>query len=95
VELRPFHDDAMTTPLVPSPQPLRGLRRSPSRPALCVRFAAALTIGASLLDDPQVLRDLWLVPLRDCVGLALWAWSYAEDKVIWRGERLTLRNGLL
>lgn len=63
--------------------------------AICVRLAAALTIGAGLLDDPQVLRDLWLVPLRDCLGLALWAWSYAEDAVVWRGERLTLRNGLL
>jgi ceramide glucosyltransferase len=63
--------------------------------ALGVRFAAALTIGAGILDDRQVLRDLWLVPLRDCVGLALWAWSYAEDAVVWRGERLALRNGLL
>jgi ceramide glucosyltransferase len=63
--------------------------------AICVRLAAALTIGAGILDDPQVLRDLWLVPLRDCLGLALWAWSYAEDAVVWRGERLTLRNGLL
>ncbi len=60
-----------------------------------MRLAAAFTIGAGILDDRQVLRDLWLVPLRDCVGLALWAWSYAEDKVIWRGERLELRNGLL
>ncbi len=32
---------------------------------------AALTIGVGVLDDRQVLRDQWLVPLRDCFGLAL------------------------
>jgi ceramide glucosyltransferase len=63
--------------------------------ALAARLAVALTIGVGILNDRQVLRDLWLVPLRDCLGLALWAWSYAEDAVVWRGERLTLRNGLL
>jgi ceramide glucosyltransferase len=62
---------------------------------LAARLAVALTIGVGILDDRQVLRDLWLLPLRDCLGLALWAWSYAEDTVLWRGERLHLRRGLL
>ena len=62
---------------------------------LAVRVTVALTIGVGILGDRQVLRDLWLLPLRDCVGLALWAWSYAEDTVLWRGERLRLRGGLL
>jgi ceramide glucosyltransferase len=38
--------------------------------ALAAR-TAALTIGVGILDDRQVLRDQWLVPLRDCFGLAL------------------------
>jgi ceramide glucosyltransferase len=62
---------------------------------LAARVAAALSIGVGILEDRQVLRDLWLLPLRDCLGLALWAWSYAEDSVLWRGERLHLRRGLL
>jgi ceramide glucosyltransferase len=59
------------------------------------RVTVALTIGVGLLGDTQVLRDLWLLPLRDCLGLALWVWSYAEDAVVWRGERLRLKRGLL
>jgi ceramide glucosyltransferase len=59
------------------------------------RVTVVLSIGLGLLGDAQVLRDLWLVPVRDCLGLALWAWSYAEDAVVWRGERLRLKRGLL
>ena len=57
------------------------------------RVSVALTIGVGLLRDEQVLRDLWLLPLRDFFGLVFWAWSFASDTVVWRGERFTLRNG--
>ena len=42
-----------------------------------------------------VLRDIWLIPLRDCFGLLFWAWSYASDTVVWRGERFRLERGHL
>jgi ceramide glucosyltransferase len=61
--------------------------------ALLVRVAVALTGGVGVLRDGQVLRDLWLLPLRDCLGLFFWAWSYASDVVVWRGERFRLRQG--
>jgi ceramide glucosyltransferase len=57
------------------------------------RVAVALTVGVGLLGDTQVLRDIWLLPLRDCFGLGFWAWSYASDTIVWRGERFRLRNG--
>jgi len=57
------------------------------------RVAVALTVGVGLLGDAQVLRDIWLLPLRDCFGLGFWAWSYASDTIVWRGERFHLRNG--
>lgn len=63
--------------------------------ALLVRFAVALSVGVGLLRDGQVLRDIWLLPLRDLFGLAFWAWSYAADTVVWRGERFRLRRGRL
>ena len=63
--------------------------------ALLVRVAVALVVGVGLLRDGQVLRDLWLLPLRDCFGLLVWAWSYAGDTVVWRGERFHLRRGHL
>jgi len=52
-------------------------------------------VGRVVLDDPQVLRDLWLVPLRDLVALAVWIVSYAGNQVEWRGQRFRLRKGKL
>jgi len=59
------------------------------------RVAVALTVGVGLLGDAQVLRDIWLLPLRDFFGLGFWAWSYASDTIVWRGESFHLRNGRL
>ena len=61
--------------------------------ALLARMAVALTVGVGVLQDGQVLRDLWLLPVRDLFGLLFWAWSFAGDTVVWRGERFRLRNG--
>lgn len=60
-----------------------------------LRFWAALTSGLSVLQDRQVLRDLWLTPLRDFVALAVWIASYFGNEVEWRGQRFKLRNGKL
>lgn len=60
---------------------------------LLVRVSLALGVGVGILDDRQVLRDLWLILLRDLVSLALWAWSYAGNTVAWGDERLLLRKG--
>jgi ceramide glucosyltransferase len=57
------------------------------------RVAVALSVGVGLLGDGQVLRDLWLLPLRDFFGLGFWAWSFAGDTVVWRGELFRLRDG--
>jgi ceramide glucosyltransferase len=62
---------------------------------LLARVAVALSVGVGILCDRQVLRDLWLLPLRDLFGLIFWAWSFAGDTVVWRGERFRLRSGRL
>ena len=62
---------------------------------LCVRFAMALSIGVGVLGDRATLRDLWLLPLRDVVALGVWFWSFADDAVVWRGERFHVRGGKL
>ena len=59
------------------------------------RVAVALVVGVGVLRDGQVLRDLWLLPLRDFTGLVFWAWSFAGDTVVWRGDVFRLRNGRL
>jgi len=63
--------------------------------ALLIRVSVALTVGVGVLRDGQVLRDILLLPLRDCFGLFFWAWSYADDTIVWRGERFRLKHGRL
>jgi ceramide glucosyltransferase len=60
---------------------------------LLARVSVALTVGVGLLRDGQVLRDIWLLPLRDFFGLGFWAWSFASHTVVWRGEEFTLEDG--
>jgi ceramide glucosyltransferase len=62
---------------------------------VALRFASAVVVGRGVLADPHVLRDLWLLPLRDAVTLAVWLVSYFGDEVEWRGTRFRLRNGKL
>jgi ceramide glucosyltransferase len=59
------------------------------------RVAVALMVGVGILGDRQVLRDLWLLPVRDFAAMAVWVWSFAGDTVVWRGERFRLVRGKL
>jgi ceramide glucosyltransferase len=59
------------------------------------RVAAAVAIGRGVLDDPGVLRDLWLLPLRDFAALAVWLASFAGNEVEWRGLKFKVRDGRL
>jgi ceramide glucosyltransferase len=61
--------------------------------ALLTRVAVALTVGVGVLRDGQVLRDLWLLPMRDCFGLLIWAWSFAGVTVVWQAEVFHLKDG--
>jgi ceramide glucosyltransferase len=60
-----------------------------------LRLTSAVVVGRRVLADPQVLRDLWLLPLRDLVALATWLVSYFGEEVEWRGMRFRLRHGKL
>ncbi|HMH15771.1 MAG TPA: bacteriohopanetetrol glucosamine biosynthesis glycosyltransferase HpnI [Edaphobacter sp.] len=62
---------------------------------LLARVSVALSVGVGVMRDEQVLRDLWLLPLRDFWGLLFWAWSFAGDTIVWRGERFRLKDGRL
>ena len=63
--------------------------------AILARMAVSVSIGFGLLRDVQVLRDIAFLALRDCIGLALWTWSYAGNIVEWRGERFRVHHGKL
>jgi ceramide glucosyltransferase len=59
------------------------------------RYTAAAVIGYRVLCDRQVLRDLWLIPVRDMVALWVWIASFFGNTIVWRGERFRLRDGHL
>lgn len=63
--------------------------------SLLARIALALSVGVGILDDRQVVRDIWLVPFRDFVGAVLWFWSFGGDDVEWRGIKFRLNKGKL
>jgi ceramide glucosyltransferase len=62
---------------------------------LVLRFAVAFVVGWKVLRDPQVLRDAWLIPLRDLFAVGVWIVSLGGHTVIWRGDRFTLKDGKL
>ena len=62
---------------------------------LFLRAAVALVVGKSVLRDRQLLRQLWLLPLRDLVAVGVWVASLAGHTVSWRGDRFELKNGKL
>jgi ceramide glucosyltransferase len=62
---------------------------------LAARVALALAVGAGILRDRQVVRDLWLLLPRDLMALGIWVWSFAGNTVAWRGEHFSLKDGKL
>jgi ceramide glucosyltransferase len=61
-----------------------------------LRLALAMTVGAEVLGDRQVLPSLWLLLLlRDLVAMGVWVAGFAGNTIVWRGERFTLKNGKL
>ncbi len=60
-----------------------------------LRLAQAMTVGAGVLGDHEVLPNLWLLPLRDAIAMALWVAGFAGDTIVWRGERFALKDGRL
>jgi ceramide glucosyltransferase len=59
------------------------------------RGTVALLCGYRILEDRQVLRDWWLIPLRDFIALVLWIVSFGSNDIDWRGLRFRVRNGRL
>jgi ceramide glucosyltransferase len=60
-----------------------------------LRVTQAMTVGAQVLGDHQVLPSLWLLPLRDIVAMGVWVAGFAGNTIVWRGERFVLKGGKL
>jgi ceramide glucosyltransferase len=77
---------------------------TPGRPAaiaICAavvgaRIASSALILARTLKLPELMRDVWLVPLKDLVMAAIWAASLVGNEVAWGGRRFTIsRDGVM
>ena len=62
---------------------------------LAVRLINAYVQAVDVLRDATAADRLWLVPLRDCVALAIWAASFFGNTIAWRDERFKLKDGKL
>ncbi|HTT21069.1 MAG TPA: bacteriohopanetetrol glucosamine biosynthesis glycosyltransferase HpnI [Candidatus Sulfotelmatobacter sp.] len=62
---------------------------------LLLRILVALVVGKSILNDRQVPRLLWLLPVRDLLAVAIWIVSFWGHTVKWRGDLFELRKGRL
>lgn len=62
---------------------------------IVLRLAVALAVGQAVLEDKHLLKNLWLLPIRDLVAVAVWVASFAGHTVTWRGDRFELKKGRL
>jgi ceramide glucosyltransferase len=62
---------------------------------LLLRLAVAFVVGLGVLRDRQVLKYVWLIPLRDLLAVAVWSVSLGGHTVTWRGDRFHLNDGKL
>ena len=59
--------------------------------AMTLRMIAGIWVGAGILRDREVVRNAWMIPLRDLFGFVVWAGGLFGHTVQWRDRTLTLR----
>jgi ceramide glucosyltransferase len=57
-----------------------------------LRMLAGVLVGTVILKDPKVVKDAWLIPLRDLFGFAVWVAGLFGNRVQWRDRELRLRR---
>ncbi len=71
--------------------------RAPAIAAFVLVIAARLAMSAMLvgcvLKMPELLTDLWLVPIKDLVLTGVWFASLLSNKVLWAGRKFHLMRG--
>lgn len=63
---------------------------------IAARVGMAAVIVERVLKMRELVRDVWLVPLKDLVMAAIWVASLAGNTVTWGGRRFTVaRDGVM
>jgi ceramide glucosyltransferase len=61
--------------------------------AIVNRMMESWMIGWGVVRDPRARRELWLYPVRDLLGFAVWCASYLSKSAVWRDHRYQLIRG--
>lgn len=62
---------------------------------LSLRLAVAVVVGRNVLQDHRVVKNAWLIPLRDLIAAGVWIASLGGHTVTWRGDHFRLKGGKL
>jgi len=63
---------------------------------VALRVGISAVIIARVLKLPGLVRDAWMVPLKDLLAAAIWLVSLFGNEVVWGGERFRSgRDGML
>src|SRR5215469_353554 len=62
---------------------------------LLLRTVMAFVMCRTVLQDEEGVESLWLVPIRDLIGVGVWIASFTGHTVTWRGDRFRLNQGRL
>jgi ceramide glucosyltransferase len=61
--------------------------------AIVNRMLESWVIGWGVVRDARARRELWLYPVRDLLGFAVWCASYLSKSAVWRDHRYQLIRG--
>lgn len=61
--------------------------------AAVLRVTVALQVGLGVVHDRGVLRNLWLLSVRDVAAFWVWFLSFGDNRVHWRGDIFILEKG--
>jgi ceramide glucosyltransferase len=61
--------------------------------AVITRLALSIAVGRLVVGDASWFGLLALYPLRDLMGLGIWAASYMGNRILWRGRVFQLLPG--
>jgi ceramide glucosyltransferase len=63
---------------------------------LATRLAMSAAIMGSVLKMPEMLKELWLVPVKDLIMTGVWFGSLLSNKVKWAGRQFkVIRGGMM
>jgi ceramide glucosyltransferase len=54
---------------------------------LAITALARLMLHFGVRDARSAVRQLWVLPLTDLLGFALWCWGFVSRRVQWRHAR--------